>query len=122
MSDLVLSSFFDFLRLFFAFAMPLSCLSVFFRPWAAARLAARLSPLKQSLRQRRFPFNCGRYQSKVSLTGSSHVEEINMAGKKSTHARRCRPRAGKRSACSAHCLAEAILKFIRRGFQIRNPL
>jgi hypothetical protein len=32
MSGLVLSSFFDFLRLFFGFAMPLSSLSIFFRP------------------------------------------------------------------------------------------
>ena len=32
MSGLVLSSFFDFFRLFFAFAMPLSCWSIFFRP------------------------------------------------------------------------------------------
>jgi hypothetical protein len=32
MSGLVLSSFFDFLRLFFGFAMPLSSLSIFFPP------------------------------------------------------------------------------------------
>jgi hypothetical protein len=56
MSDLVLSSFFDFLRLFFAFAMPLSCCSIFFRPKAAAGLDARLSPLKQTRAAQPIPF------------------------------------------------------------------
>lgn len=47
MSGLVLSSFFDFLRLFFAFGMPLSCYSIFFRPKAATGLDARLSPFNR---------------------------------------------------------------------------
>jgi hypothetical protein len=56
MSGLVLSSFFDFLRLLFAFAMPLSCLSIFFRPKAATGLDARLSPLRQIPAAQASPF------------------------------------------------------------------
>jgi len=56
MSGLVLSSFFDFLRLFFGFAMPLSSLSIFFRPKAAAGSDARLSPVKQTSAPQAIPF------------------------------------------------------------------
>lgn len=104
MSGLVLSSFFDFLRLFFAFAMPLSYYSIFFRPAAAADLGARLSPLNQPPAAWRFPFNCEGCRREVSIARSPHVEEINIPGKKSTYTVRSESR---QSQCLLHhCPAE----------------
>jgi hypothetical protein len=56
MSGLVLSSFFDFLRPFFAFAMPLSCLSIFFRPKAAAGIGCTSVTIEAAPAAQAIPF------------------------------------------------------------------